>query len=326
MTTADLQTRALTLEDAPAMTDIYAAVEVAEPEDDHFSVDDIREELQRPNVDLARGSVAIVDGDRLLGFGVFEPRFEGDHWQGYLDGAVHPEFRRQGIGRRVMAELLIKARRWRDEIDQHRSVDVKLWIGQARVAGTAFAAERGFEPTRWFFRMKHPLGDPVTATAPAAGYRIRPYEAADSEATRLASNDSFADHWGSVPMDERTWHGLITGTRSFRPDLSLVAVDGQDHVVGFALQAEYAAETAERGYATGWVDRLGVVRQARGNGIATALLTGALATVQGQGFRAAELSVDADSPTGANRIYERVGFEAVSRTTTFVRVLPPASR
>jgi len=51
--------------------------------------------------------------------------------------------------------------------------------------------------------------------------------------------------------------------------------------------------------------------------VASALLARTLTGLAESGYRFAELGVDADSPTGAGRFYERAGF----RTFTTSRVL-----
>lgn len=320
----DLIVRPLTLDDAPELTRLYAAGEAAEPEDEHYSLEDLVEELERPNVDLVRASIAVEKDGRLVGAGVLEPRFDDgpDQWQAYLSGQVDPAFTRQGIGRLIVEDLLAKAAALRDEADPTRSVQVKIYAGDPKVGTAALAAAVGFEPIRWFFKLRHPLAEPVEVSSPADPYSIRPYQPADEEGTRLASNDSFADHWGSMPMDQETWRKQITEARNFRPDLSFVSVARDGRIVGFSLVDEFAAETEVHGYSTGWIQRLGVISDARGAGIATALLTASLQNLQDNGFRYSELSVDGDSPTGANRLYERVGFLPGIRITAFHRILP----
>ncbi len=63
----------------------------------------------------------------------------------------------------------------------------------------------------------------------------------------------------------------------------------------------------------GWVDQLGVLAPARGRGIGAALLRRSFAMFAGRGLRRALLSVDAENPTGATRLYERVGMRVVNR-------------
>lgn len=57
-----------------------------------------------------------------------------------------------------------------------------------------------------------------------------------------------------------------------------------------------------------YIPLVGTRRAGRKRGIATALLARALAEAQAAGFATASLTVDADSPTGALGLYQRVGF------------------
>jgi ribosomal protein S18 acetylase RimI-like enzyme len=67
----------------------------------------------------------------------------------------------------------------------------------------------------------------------------------------------------------------------------------------------------------GWIEDLAVLRPWRGRGIGLALLLQGLGALHRRGLRAALLGVDADSPTGATRLYERVGMREVRRTELY---------
>ena len=63
---------------------------------------------------------------------------------------------------------------------------------------------------------------------------------------------------------------------------------------------------------------LGVVRDARGRGLAPALLTAVLRATQEAGLERVVLDVDTESPTGALGLYESVGFVPTSRSIDLV--------
>ena len=145
---------------------------------------------------------------------------------------------------------------------------------------------------------------------------------------RLVSNESFADHWGSTPMDAARWRAEFADSTSFQPDQSFRCAaptrTGADPgaVAGFVLTSEFHGDTEHRGYRTGYIARVGTSRSARGRGVASALLARTLTSLAESGYRFAELGVDADSPTGAGRLYERAGF----RTFTDQPGVGPRSR
>ena len=61
------------------------------------------------------------------------------------------------------------------------------------------------------------------------------------------------------------------------------------------------------------MSRIGTLGSVRGRGIGSALLAHTMADLAAHGYPFVELNVDADSPTGAGRLYERAGFATVSR-------------
>jgi ribosomal protein S18 acetylase RimI-like enzyme len=73
----------------------------------------------------------------------------------------------------------------------------------------------------------------------------------------------------------------------------------------------------------GWVKSVGVRRNWRGRGIASALLRHAFAEFYRRGTRKVALTVDAESLTGALRIYERAGMRVVRRKEIFEKPLQP---
>ena len=68
---------------------------------------------------------------------------------------------------------------------------------------------------------------------PLADITLVPYAADWKEATRLARNDAFRDHWGSLETPAERWSYFVDGPH-LRPDLSWLAVEG-DRVVALAL-------------------------------------------------------------------------------------------
>jgi ribosomal protein S18 acetylase RimI-like enzyme len=63
----------------------------------------------------------------------------------------------------------------------------------------------------------------------------------------------------------------------------------------------------------GWVDELGVLVSHRGRGIGEALLRRSFGVFAGRGVRHVLLNVDAENPTGATALYERVGMRVAGR-------------
>jgi mycothiol synthase len=225
---------------------------------------------------------------------------------------VHPDYLGRGLGRRLLDELESNAIAMRDAEAPGLPGEMKVWLDPQRPRTAALVAAAGYQYWRYFFRMRRDLHDPVQRRSEPAGVEIRPYRPSDDDAVRLVSNSSFGDHWGSTPLDPERWRAEYADSSSFRPERSWVAVISGS-VAGFVLTSEFEVDTCKRGYPTGYISRVGTLRSARGRGIAGALLARTLAGLADAGCRYAELGVDADSQTGAGRLYERAGFATIGQ-------------
>ena len=137
-------------------------------------------------------------------------------------------------------------------------------------------------------------------------------KAADEEDVRLAHNSAFADHWGSAPMTAERWHDFYAG-RPMRLGYSTIARNPDGDLVSYVLVGQYMDDEA-------YVDLVGTVAGARGRGVAGAALARTIELVRDvEGLRVLGLEVDSDSPTGATRLYERLGFSAKNTRATMTR-------
>ena len=313
-----LTERPLRLDDARAITELMRAVEQAEPTNQAYSEEDVIEEMTGQGIDLHRGSVGVLDGDELIAFGTLSVIPSEETWRADLFGAVRPDRSRRGIGTRIVKLSADQATVWRDADRPDLPGELRLWVPEQRVGTAALALAQGFATWRWFLRMRRELAEPLPDAAEVAGYTIRGYTDADCEATRLAYNASFADHWGSSPRDPARWREDVVGT-PFRPEHSFLALDERDAVAGFVIVDEFAAETEAFGFRPGYIHLVGTVRSSRGRGIASALLVRALTSMAADGYRRSELGVDAASPTEAGRVYERLGYRPVDRSQVLGR-------
>ena len=173
---------------------------------------------------------------------------------------------------------------------------------------------RGYTVVRssWTMEIEHGVEAPREA-ALADGLEIRPYRHPEDERrTYEAHQEAFADHWGwhGEPLEQ--WREFTVKARGFDPTLWFLAWDG-DEVAGYAL--DWLERPGDPGYA--WVGTLGVRRAWRRRGVGEALLRRSFAALHARGQRRVRLTVDADNPTGATRLYERVGMHVARRANTW---------
>lgn len=304
--------RALTTADAAGIAALYGALEVAEPIDELYTETDVLEQLTAPSVDLVNSSVGVLKGEHLVGFGLLAVSAPNATWKATLIGGVLPDYTGRGIGRRILGELEAMAARDRARDAPALPGELKVWVDEKRHLARKLLTASGYDTWRYFFRMLRDFDTSIPVVADPPGVTIRRYQASDEEDLLTVSNESFADHWGSTPMDLPRWRAEFSGSSSFRPGHSWVAVlDGE--IVSFALSSEFDGDTELRGFRTGYLARIGTLRRARGRGLAAALISRTLESMSADGYRRAELGVDADSPTGAGRLYERLGFTVADR-------------
>jgi mycothiol synthase len=116
---------------------------------------------------------------------------------------------------------------------------------------------------------------------------------------------AFRERPGFPGWPAERWVAWTAGDEEFRPNWSVLAVDANDEAdLGFITCAD------------GWIVQVGVRPEARGRGIAAALVVDALRRMRADGATAAMLDVNANNP-GAARVYARLGFSVLGRRAKF---------
>jgi mycothiol synthase len=304
--------------------DLLAAIEAVDRHGEVYGPEDIDDEWASVFAHPETDSVFVWDGPELVGFGWQKTQVgeQKDHRIG-LWGGVRPSHRGRGIGRRLLDWQLHRASEVAAGLDPNRATGVNVDALDHQADLLALAARAGFEPVRTFLDVARPTSEPVPPGEPIDGLELRPWSDDLDEPTRLAHGEAFLDHWGSEPRGVEAWKQWYTGHRGFRPDLSLVAVDpAGGEVVAFVLSAAYPADWEQGDNPVeAWINSVGTRRAWRGRGVAAWLLAEVLERIAASdtGFERAILGVDADNPTGALRVYRRLGFEDVRVAITLSR-------
>lgn len=135
-----------------------------------------------------------------------------------------------------------------------------------------------------------------------------------TEAFATAYAQAYEDQRLVEPLSSEVWAGLIHGD-SFAADLTRMAIDTDGDMVGFVV-AFHSGHGVELG-------PIGTARQWRGRGVASALLASVLSDCRDQAISPVTLFTDGDSPTGAQRLYERLGFRLSESQQAFHRQIRP---
>ncbi len=172
----------------------------------------------------------------------------------------------------------------------------------------------GFRPVRWFDELLRPL-EARLETAEIPGVTISGWQSDRAEEVRLLHNRAFAHHWGAGSVDRAAWEKRLTGY-GIRLDLSSIALTTNGEVVGYIMNEVFPEDEKLLGRRDGWIGTLGVDRGYRGRGIASALIAASIESFRRAGLTHASIGVDADNPTGARRLYSRLGFQLEKRSIT----------
>ncbi|MCC6792438.1 MAG: GNAT family N-acetyltransferase, partial [Thermomicrobiales bacterium] len=172
----------------------------------------------------------------------------------------------------------------------------------------------GYAPIRATYTMAIDLERKPPAPEWPEGITIRNFvPGVDDRAAYEAYEEAFADMW---QRPRGTFEQFSSKLRRpyFNPKLWYLAMDG-DEVAGTLFSDDIDGN--------GWIEIVGVRRPWRGRGLALAMLHHAFAGFLSQGVTHIGLSVDAQSPTGAPRIYERAGMHLDQSFILFERELRP---
>lgn len=198
---------------------------------------------------------------------------------------------------------------------------LRISVEEHRTAQRQAIEAAGFDSPRSFADMARPLTDLPPAPGTPNGIEVVGWSADLEEMTRVASNESFADHWGSVPMNAEEFTGLYAASPGFRGDLSFLALD-EGKVVSFCLCEVDEEDNADRDTNDLYIGRVGTIPSHRGQHLAGHLIVRAMeAATQAGGLDRAALDVDEMSHTNATAIYERLGFKTYARSLNYVKAI-----
>ena len=306
---AHVHFRPLRADDAEALVDLLLAARAADGPSDPVRREELRHLwFDHPGVRHETDSIGAFgdDGSLLGAVAVFARDAPTAIARTFMPGAVHPDQRRRGIGTYLLRRAEERARALLAQVPDDLARQIDCETPATAADRIALFEAHGFRRARSFITMRRDLAEPIPATDLPSGLRFAMWHPDLDEATRLAHNDAFRDHWGSDPQTPERWRHFVADAPGFRPDCSWLALDGTT-VAGYTL-ATVADDPA--GGSVGWLGTVGVRRAWRHRGVASTLIARSLESLAAAGVGRAGLDVDAENPTGAVRVYTALGFDA----------------
>lgn len=320
---AGFSSRPATLDDVDAAVDLFNISDrefLAPGSLGYHDVAETRSEWTEPGFDLSTDSVVVLDENGRLA--AYQESFTTPpHVRAIVWGRVLPEFRGLGIGSMLLAWGEERARQLVDRAPEGAAVDAQVWVYTDNVRAVSLFEDRGFVRTRYFHDMEIELTEAPAEQIWPDGMEIRPFvrELHHREAND-ALHDSFKDHWGFADADpdesfERAEHHIDTNP-NFDPRLYHVLWDG-DEVAAISFCYPRAENDPHRGL----VGALGVRKPWRHRGLGLAILLHSFRVFWENDIRTVTLGVDADSLTGATRLYEKAGMHVTRTMATYEKRL-----
>jgi mycothiol synthase len=238
--------------------------------------------------------------------GYLELSDRGGIWS--FDGYVHPDAFGRGVGS-ALAEL------GEQEVRRRGGRRVRTGVLGQDEAAHELMASRGYEVVRRFYRMRIGLEQQPAPVEWGEGLAPVSFDlAGDTEAVHAAVTEAFQDHWSPNALPHDAW--LAEQHDRGRTDAWnwIVVRDGDDVAAVTILDRER--------FNTGWIPTVATRRPWRRRGLGEAMLQEAFRRFWEIGRRDVALGVDAQSETGATRLYERVGMHVGWSATFFEKELP----
>jgi len=241
---------------------------------------------------------------------------------------AHPAYRDRGVEDHLLDWGEARALQAVPKAPEGARVSVEqMRMDEDRAGGERLLA-RGYRVIRHSLEMQIEMCEPPPPPAFPAGITARSMADLPGDGDEQlrpvveADREIFRDHWGFVeqPLEVEfaDWKAWVEKDPEHDPKLWFLAMQG-DQIVGLSLCTPKSPQDPEMAY----VDSLGVRRPWRRQGIALAMLQHTFGQFYLRGTHKVGLSVDAQSLTGATRLYEKAGMHPARREALYEKELRP---
>ena len=220
--------------------------------------------------------------------------------------AVHPRFVGRGLGSFLLARAEQRAR------DRGSTA-----LRAGRHAADRRAADlfriRGYREVRRYYTMAIELTKRPPEPAVPDGIRIDGFRPEDARVFHATQIEAFENEWGFVALPFDEWRQLRLEADDADPGVWFLAREGGEVVGVIRCDAQHLGG--------GFVAAVAVRARWRRRGIGEALLLTAFRAFHDRGERWVRLGVDTENPTGATRLYERVGMHVENEEIAYEKAL-----
>ena len=306
------EVRAVTMEDVPAIVELVARLTTEVLGESDANEAEIRDDLTGPHFDIAADTfIALSPNGEVVAYGMGQDEHSGVGWMDvYIDPSLDDERFAEVADAAVAAcrSRIIESAASRGESSIHLTAN--LYDVETRMQA---AYERGgleVETIYWRLELSLGAGESLETAVVPDGVRLVKVDPNDDSVMEIAYRlfcDTSSEHHG-LDIGQKTLADFAEEKRtaeSYDPAAWWFAYD-EDREVGLVIGDDRRVETG-----VGYIGWIGTTKQARGRGIARALLLTSFADYRARGRTGVQLGVDSGNTTGATRLYESVGMTSL---------------
>ena len=290
-----------------AIANLIDTCEAIDKLGEEVSATELKLILDAPKLDKARDVQLWEDGNyKLIGLALLDMPDSQDEIDAFLWFYVHPNVRGTGLEKDIIKWGEIRL----SEVGKARNLPAKLrtYSREDKADEIMLFEKQGFAVDRYFWTMARSLCEPIPTPEFPADFALTHVSGEkDIQPWVEMFNQSFIDHWNHHDLTAETVRYWMQDP-NYQPELDLIAVSGDREFAAFCDCQIKPQKNTNSSTKDGWIELLGTRRDYRKMGLGKAMLLAGLHRLKAAGANTAKLSVDADSLTGATKLYQSVGF------------------
>ncbi|GER91511.1 hypothetical protein KDW_56730 [Dictyobacter vulcani] len=289
------QVRSATMADLAAVVRVQNAQEMADFAEPLSNEARLRKTWQAPDSNLQTDTWVVENPDgQIVSYAHSHVRpGEDSELRVFAKVWLLPDYQRRGIGRHL---LHLAEEQARGLVAQDVGVTLAVpWISERNQAAQHLLQRAGYQQVLSLTNMKLALDTPPPAPVWNNEIVVRPFQAGkDEQALYIIDEEISQEERGYMPREFDVWQQQNLSD----PSLIFLAWEAEQ-IVGLVIGGASNNQ--------GWIWHLGVRSAWRKQGLGMALLRLEQAEFYRRGLQKMSLNVDTLNPTGAMRLYERVG-------------------
>ncbi len=296
-------------EDLPGLLRLYGVIEDHDQAGNRMDEAALRQQLASAGHDPAhdRWVACQTENGELIGYSLTWLLGE----MAMLYTAVHPEWRRQGLG----TQLLKKAA---ERASQAGCKAAMLYANDRQKAAVGFLAGQGYEPVGQYTEMRAALSGEISQPEWPEAFHLKPY----SEVQNLAqlteamnrAYEGLAGHNHASEAEMAAW------LAEFNQDGLFLLYNGQGELAGISRVEPNAERTQINNLPTGYIDAPGLYPAYRQETLYRTFLHAGMGWLKAQGMQIVEMESWGDAPE-ILAMYIREGFTILRTITTYLHRL-----